>query len=503
MDQVAVQFPKLGLNFTISREAFFIGDFAVYWYAILIAVGALLAVIYAISQAKKYGIDPDKLLDLGLVGIVFGIVGARLYYVLFNIESYTSFSQIINIRDGGLAIYGGLILGVVSAFITSRITKTRFLPSLDIAAGAFFIGQAIGRWGNFVNQEAFGTNTNSIFGMFSESTQEYLKSVSWELFLQGVDVDPSAPVHPCFLYESVWCIIGFLIILFYRKHRKFDGEIILFYAAWYGSGRAFIEGLRTDSLMIGGFRVSQVLSIAIAISAIVAIIALRIRISKKRVDDPDYLKLYADTEESKAQFMLSDDAALSACEEHLAEAKATLSEAEKKLNLIILDGGEQDLSAEISDPDIESAPNSLEELSSEFAEPQKIVELCEKQIEVALVRLGMASTLLERFDESAADDEQSEIENEDEDTEGKISQDENYSDDLSDKISSALEQIRALFEYIDECHETISKVRERLALEANMQEQQENEPEEPIEEVHDSVIDEADEIDIPSPHANK
>ncbi len=500
MDQVAVQFPKLGLNFTVSREAFFIGDFAVYWYAILIAVGALLAVIYAISQSKKYGIDPDKLLDLGLVGIVCGIVGARLYYVLFNIESYTSFAQIINIRDGGLAIYGGLILGVLSAFIVSRINKTRFLPSLDIAAGAFFIGQAIGRWGNFVNQEAFGTNTDSIFGMFSEKTQEYLNSVSWELFLQGVEVDPSAPVHPCFLYESVWCIIGFLIVLFYRKHRKFDGEIILFYAAWYGSGRAFIEGLRTDSLMVGGFRVSQVLSIAIALAAIVTIITLRIRIIKKRIDNPDYLKLYADTEESKAQFMLSDEAALSACEEHLTQAKAVLLEAQKELNLIMLDGGEEVMGDEISEQDIEGTPNSLEELSVEFTDPENVAQLCEKQIELALVRLSMASELLDRFDESAANDEQAE----NEDSEAEDLQEKSKSDDISDRISVACEQIDSLFEYIDECFETVNKIKERLELEAKEKEEpQENEQEEQAEEIHDSVSDEADEIDIPSPHANK
>lgn len=500
MEQVAVQFPKLGLNFTISREAFVIGDFAVYWYAILIAVGALLAVIYAMTQAKKYGIDPDKLLDLGIVGLFFGIIGARLYYVLFNIENYTSLAQVFNIRDGGLAIYGGLILGVLSAFIASRINKTRFLPSLDIAAGGFLIGQAIGRWGNFVNQEAFGTNTDSIFGMYSEKTQEYLESVGWELFKQGIDIDPSAPVHPCFLYESVWCIVGFLLVLLYRKFRKFDGEIILFYAAWYGSGRAFIEGLRTDSLMIGNFRVSQILSIAIAAAAVITIITLRIRISKKRIDDPDYLKLYVDTEESRAQFMLSDEAALIRAEEYLSNANSTLAEAEKHLNLIVMDGGDVVSSNEQdSDEELSSSQSSLEELATELSDPEKVLELIDKQIELALMQISMASTLLDRFvenDKSADDAESQESEQDD-------IPDEDKPTDISERIAIACEQIESSREYIGECFEVISSVKERLELEALQEEPQQNEQEEPLEEVHDSVSDEADEMDIPSPHANK
>ena len=152
METVAVAFPKLNLEFNISRVAFTIGEFSVYWYAIFIAVGTILAVIYSMTQAKKYGIDSDKLMDIGIVAILVGIVGARAYYVIFNLDSYSSFAQMINIRDGGLAIYGGLIFGILAAFIVSRINKCRFIPSLDIAAGGFFIGQAIGRWGNFVNQ---------------------------------------------------------------------------------------------------------------------------------------------------------------------------------------------------------------------------------------------------------------------------------------------------------------------------------------------------------------
>ena len=243
MEKYIVEFPKLDLEFTLTREAFVIGDFAVYWYAVLIALGTILAVVYGITQAKKYGVNSDKLLDLAIVGLVFGIIGARAYYVIFNFDTYDSLWDMINIRDGGLAIYGGIICGPLAAFIASRINKTRFLPCLDLCAGGFLIGQAIGRWGNFVNQEAFGTNTDSIFGMYSQKTHDYLESVGWELFKEGVEVNPAEPVHPCFLYESFLCIIGFLIIvLLYRHIRKFDGEIFLFYTAWYGLGRSIIEG---------------------------------------------------------------------------------------------------------------------------------------------------------------------------------------------------------------------------------------------------------------------
>ncbi len=481
MDLFSVSFPKLGLDFSLAREAFVIGDFSVYWYAILIAIGALLAVIYTMTQAKKYGVDPDKLLDLVIVGLIFGIIGARAYYVLFNLDNYTSLAQVFNIRDGGLAIYGGLILGIIAALIMSRINKTRFLPSLDIAVGGFLIGQSIGRWGNFVNQEAFGVNTDSIFGMYSDKTHDYLQSVSWELFLQGVEVDPSAPVHPCFLYESVWCIIGFLlIVLVYRKHRKFDGEIALFYAAWYGTGRAFIEGIRTDSLMLFGFRVSQVLSIILAVGAVLAIVLIRLSINKKRFQNPEYLKLYVDTDESKAQFMLSDEAVLEKSEEALNSSIATLERAEKLL-------------AQDSDEE----KDSLEALADKYREPEAVAADAKKLIELALTQAGLADTLLERFKDIEQDD---------------ISEDEAYvldADDLSDDEESqddveyCLEQIESLKEFIAECFELIEEARQTIELKALEQDEVVPEKEEEQEEVLDSVSDEADEMDIPSPHANK
>ena len=491
MDQVKVQFPKLGLEFNVTREAFVIGDFAVYWYAILIAVGAILAVVYGINQAKKYGVNSDKLLDLGIVGLFFGIIGARLYYVLFNIENYQSFADVINIRDGGLAIYGGLILGVVSAFIASRINKCRFIPCLDLAAGGFLIGQAIGRWGNFINQEAFGTNTDSIFGMYSEKTAEYLSEIAADMYFeQGVLLNPSDPVHPCFLYESVWCILGFLVLLAYRNYRKFDGELMLFYAAWYGTGRAFIEGIRTDSLMIGPFRVSQLVSILIAVSAVSAIITLRVIISKKRKDNPDFLKLYVETDESKAQFMESDDVVIEKAEDYLFKAQEVLMSAEHSLS-------------RISGDNIGEVAEDLEELAESMQTADETLEIVNKKIDLALTEVTLASTLLERFEsdefidpDELADEEVDFADESDESNEPEEETDEDILCDLS-------AQIESVKEYIEECFETINSVKEQMALEGEDEEQEKEETREEAHEIHDTVADEADELDLPSPHENK
>ena len=476
MEKVLVEFPKLNLAFNVTREAFMIGDFAIYWYAILIAVGAILAIIYGISQAKKYGVDPDKLIDIAIFSLVFGIIGARLYYVLFNLESYKSFADVINIRDGGLAIYGGLIVGIVTGFIVCRVNKTRFLPALDIAAGGFFIGQAIGRWGNFVNQEAFGVNTTSIFGMYSESTKSYLSSVGWELYKQGIEVNPSAPVHPCFLYESFWCALGFLIILLYRKHRKFDGEIFLFYAAWYGTGRAFIEGLRTDSLMVGNFRVSQVLSIAAAVLAVAAIIVLRAKIAKERKTNPEFLMLYADTKESKAQFKEAPEVVIQKAEVMLIEAENTLNDAERNVNRLLG----------------EAAPiENLEELASELLSEEETLTLADKQLDLVLTKISIATSMIEDvFEGEEAEDDVSENAESIEEAEAESA------------LLEMKKEIESTREYLNECFAMVSKAKE--ALEPAEEEQEEmTEDEREAHEILDTVIDEGDETDEASPNQSK
>lgn len=268
-----VAFPKLGLEFEISRVAFNIFGLRIYWYGIIITVGLMLSVLVALRLAKKYNIDEDKLLDVIMVSGVLAIVCARIYYVVFAPFEYNSLWEVINIRDGGIAIYGAVLGAFGTGYIMCKIKKLDFLKIADIAAVCFLLGQGIGRWGNFVNQEAFGTNTNSIFGMISENTTKYLQRVAPTLARQGITVDPTAPVHPTFLYESIWCLLGFGIIMWYINRKKFDGEILCLYMIWYGTGRFFIEGLRTDSLTTnGGMRTSQIVAVVSVMAGIAIII---------------------------------------------------------------------------------------------------------------------------------------------------------------------------------------------------------------------------------------
>ena len=271
-----VQFPELGLEFWLNRVAISINGFSIYWYAVLITSGAVLGILYAFKVAKNHGVNDDDLLDVIFVAVITGILGARIYYVVFQWDYFQhNLTEILNIRSGGIAIYGGIIGGILGGYIVCRIKKIKVIPILDIAGVSLLVAQGIGRWGNFVNQEAFGFNTTSIFGMYSEATNKYLTEHQESLAQLGMIVDPNLPVHPTFLYESVWCIVGAILLAIYSKHRKFDGEIALMYAAWYGLGRFFIEGLRTDSLMIGSFRVSQLLALVCVIVSAFAIIHFR------------------------------------------------------------------------------------------------------------------------------------------------------------------------------------------------------------------------------------
>lgn len=265
-----VSFPGLGLEFDVNRVAFSLGSIPVYWYGILIALGFVLAILYASKRAKEFGVDADRMLDVIIGGAIGGIIGARAYFVLLRWDYYgQNLDQIINTRSGGMAIYGGIIGGLLIGLLMCKIRKVKALPMVDLVAGGFFIGQAIGRWGNFVNVEAFGSNTSLPWGMASETISSYLAEHEAELEALGMNIDPNMPVHPTFLYESIWCLLGFLFIAWYTKRRKFDGELILIYLMWYGAGRAVIEGLRTDSLMIPNtsLRASQVLAIVMVIVA--------------------------------------------------------------------------------------------------------------------------------------------------------------------------------------------------------------------------------------------
>ena len=254
-----IAFPALGLELKISDtivqfELFGI-QFSLKWYGLLIALGFLLAVIYAMRRVKDFDINPDAMIDVVLVCALFAFVGARLYYVLFSEDRSSYFSNplsILKVWEGGLAIYGGVIFVFATAIWMCRLRKVNTLAMFDIGSLGFLIGQAVGRWGNFFNQEAFGTNTSLPWGMTGSIIQQGY----------SLKYDTDLPVHPTFLYESLWCALGFLLLhLFSKKAYKFKGQIFALYIIWYGAGRFVIEGLRTDSLMLGAaLRVSQVVA---------------------------------------------------------------------------------------------------------------------------------------------------------------------------------------------------------------------------------------------------
>ena len=322
-----VFFPNFGNTDNILREGIAIDraaikipglDFTIYWYGLLIGIGILLAMIYGFKKMRSVGIDPDRATDAIIGGIIGALIGLRLYYVVFNTEGVT-FKDFFNIRDGGLGIYGGLIGAIAVGGTVVKLKKFRLSAMLDVTAPGFLIGQCIGRWGNFFNQECFGVNTDKPWGMISYSTANFVASHADKLG----DMDPYKPVHPCFLYESIWCLIGFLIIHLYFKHRKFDGEIFLIYTFWYGLGRFFIEGLRTDSLYIGQIRVSQlVAAVCVGISLILIIVF------RGMVKRSGNYKFFCETEVSKAQ--LAEYAAYDDMQKEKKALKKKINEAKHK-----------------------------------------------------------------------------------------------------------------------------------------------------------------------------
>ena len=271
-----VQFPGLGLEFTIDRVALSIGGFNIYWYGVVIATGMLLAMAFAFHYAADFGIDSDRLVDVVCIGTVMAIVCARIYYIAFAPFKYESVWDMIDIRQGGIAIYGAIIGAFVFGGLAARWRKVPLLPLFDLVGMGFLIGQGIGRWGNFFNQEAFGCNTTLPWGMYSEATHDYLLS-SVVTAPKGVIIDPNLPVHPTFLYESIWCFVGLFLLVRHIKKRKFAGDIALRYLIWYGAGRFWIEALRTDSLLLVpsiGLRVSQVVAAVAVVGGIVAEVLL-------------------------------------------------------------------------------------------------------------------------------------------------------------------------------------------------------------------------------------
>lgn len=272
----SIGFPNLGIDDFNPCDGIRLFGFEIKFYGIIIAFGLFLAVIYAIRRAKQFGLTTDDILDIVLIGTPCGIIGARLYYV---ITGGLPVSEWLNIRDGGMAIYGGVIGAVGSVAITFLLSKKRrkkLLPCMDIAGLGFMIGQSIGRWGNFFNREAFGGYSDGLFAM--RLSAHRIRNLADASVLQKKVVDGMIQVQPTFLYESVWNLIGFVLIHFLSKKRKFDGQVFLYYLAWYGLGRLYIEGMRTDSLMVGPFRVSQLLAgitCLIAVGILVYMLAIK------------------------------------------------------------------------------------------------------------------------------------------------------------------------------------------------------------------------------------
>ena len=244
----------------MDRVAFTIFGIDVMWYGILMATGMILGTLIAIKEAKRVGIKEDYILDLAIIAIPAGLICARLYYVLFNWGYYSNNpSQILNFRGGGMAIHGALIGGVLAGYIFSRYKKLDFFKLADIVMLGMPLAQSIGRWGNFINQEAHGGPTN----------------LPWGIMVNGVKV------HPTFLYESIWDFGIFVFLWIFRKKKSYEGQVIVLYAILYSLGRFFIEGLRTDSLMIGPFRMAQVISLVGIIGGIVVHMYLSNKNKKK------------------------------------------------------------------------------------------------------------------------------------------------------------------------------------------------------------------------------
>lgn len=280
-----IAFPNIGLELNNVGSSITVFGYEIAFYGMIIGTGILIGLLLAVQEAKRTNQNPDHYYDLVLYGVVVSIIGARLYYVAFSWSDYKdNLIQILNIRQGGLAIYGGVIGAVLTAYVYARVKKLSTLQILDTVAPSLIVGQAIGRWGNFFNREAFGEYTDSLLAMRLPLDAVRSNDVT-ELMLANVVVIDGMEfiqVHPTFFYESMWNVGVLILLLLYRKHKKFNGEVFLLYLAGYGAGRFWIEGLRTDQLvMSNGMAVSQVLAGILVLVSIVAIAVVRTKMKKQ------------------------------------------------------------------------------------------------------------------------------------------------------------------------------------------------------------------------------
>lgn len=275
-----ITFPNLGITVDPSPVAFTVFGKDIYWYGIIIASGFLLAVLYMLHRAKDFGVTQDDVLDMILWAVPIGVVCARLYYCIFYWELYEDDPiSMLYIWEGGLAIYGGIIGGFLGVLLVCRRKKKPLFAVLDCIAPGVMIGQLVGRWGNFVNAEAYG-----VIGPydFLGHTFDATSFAAHNPFIMTIN---NMYVHPTFLYESVWNLIGFLLINAFWKHKKYNGQILLLYLTWYGFGRAVIEGFRGDSLYIGSLRISQLLAFLCFAFGVLLLIAFAVIKPQKKAKD--------------------------------------------------------------------------------------------------------------------------------------------------------------------------------------------------------------------------
>ena len=284
MGDMDIAFPNLGIYLRNVPKTIMIGNFGIALYGIVIAIGMILGLTMSARIAKKTGQDPDVIWDLAAPLIIFSILGARIYYVIFMWDFYKDDPiQILNIRGGGLAIYGGIIAGVITLYIYCKVKKQKFPLVLDTVMYGLLVGQILGRWGNFFNREVFGEYTDSLLAMRIPVSMVRERDISPLIAAHMTKGTNYIQVHPTFLYEGMWNLAVLVFLLLYLKHKKFDGEIALFYFAGYGIGRALIESIRTDQLYITGTKipVSMVLGIVMAVSAIAADLVIRARLAQQ------------------------------------------------------------------------------------------------------------------------------------------------------------------------------------------------------------------------------
>ncbi len=283
-----IRFPHLGIILDNVGKSISIGGFSIAYYGIIIAFGMVAGFLMASWQAGRLKQDKEMVLDLALWDIIFAVISARLYYVLFSWDYYSQNPiEIFNIRGGGMAIYGGVIGGVVTTFVFARVKKLSFYELLDIACTGLLVGQIFGRWGNFFNREAFGGYTDNLFAMQLKRSDVRAGDITNELLSNLVTLDGTEyiQVHPTFLYESLWNIAVLLVILWYTKKRKFQGELFLMYLCGYGLGRFWIEGLRVDQLKLFGTQlaVSQLLSVVLVVGSLSVLLFRWVKRRQKKV----------------------------------------------------------------------------------------------------------------------------------------------------------------------------------------------------------------------------